>query len=175
MDRTRSIDFGTLSVLDALDLAMLIEEEAMDRYGEFADQMERTHNLVATAFFTFMHQVENKHRVALEAQRRKRFGDAPRTVSREMIFDIEAPEYDEARAFMTAREALETALRAEEKAHQFFVEALEKIESPEVKALFAELRDEELEHQDLVKRQLDKLPPEPALRTEDYADEPNEQ
>ena len=33
-----------------------------------------------------------------------------------MIFDVEAPDYDEARAFMTPRQALEAALRAEKKA-----------------------------------------------------------
>ena len=52
------------------------------------------------------------------------------------IFDIEAPDYDEARAFMTVRAALETALRSEEKAHAFFAAALPKIENATVKTLF---------------------------------------
>jgi rubrerythrin len=41
-----------------------------------------------------------------------------------------------------------------------------------VKTLFSELRDEEVLHQRLVQEQLDKLPPDPSLRTEDFEDEP---
>ena len=64
-----------------------------------------------------------------------------------MIFDVEAPEYDEARAYMTPREALTAALRSEEKAWRFFSQALPRVKDGEVKKLFQELQDEELEHQ----------------------------
>ena len=33
-----AIDFATLSLVDALDLAILTEDEARERYEEFADQ-----------------------------------------------------------------------------------------------------------------------------------------
>jgi rubrerythrin len=89
-----------------------------------------------------------------------------------MLWEVEAPEYDEARAFMTPRQAMETALRAEEKAHGFFVAALPRISDTNVKRLFEELRDEEVEHQNLVKKELAKLPPGPDVNPEDYADEP---
>ena len=89
-----------------------------------------------------------------------------------MIFDIEAPDYDEARAFMTVRQALHTALRAEEKAHAFFLAALPQIENGSVKTLFEDLCAEEVEHQELVKREIAKAPPDPTIPSEDFADEP---
>ena len=36
---TTEIDFRKLSLKDALDLAILVEDEAMERYNEFTDQM----------------------------------------------------------------------------------------------------------------------------------------
>jgi rubrerythrin len=89
-----------------------------------------------------------------------------------MLFDVEAPDYDEARAFMTARAALGVALRSEEKAHAFFVAALPQIEDADVRALFDELRKEEIEHQELVRRELAKTPPDPELSAADFADDP---
>ena len=39
MTTARGIDFNTLSLQDALDLAILIEEEAKDRYEELAAEL----------------------------------------------------------------------------------------------------------------------------------------
>lgn len=173
MAKTRSIDFGKLTLKDALDLAELVEEEAKDRYGELADQMEIHHNPEAAQFFRFMLGVEQKHEDKLAERRQKLFGKAPKTVRREMIFDIEAPEYDEARAEMSVRQALEVALRAEEKAFAFFDAALAEVKDAGVRELFSELRLEEMEHQELVKKQLAKLPPGPKSPLDDEGgDEP---
>lgn len=172
MSSTQGIDFAALSLQDALDLAVLIEEEARERYEEFADQMEAHHTPEAAGFFRLMAGNEEKHRVELAARRHERFGDAPSAVTRAMLFDVEAPDYDEARAFMTARAALGVALRSEEKAHAFFVAALPQLEDADVRALFDELRREEIEHQELVRRELAKTPPDPELSAADFADDP---
>jgi rubrerythrin len=172
MSATTGIDFAALTLRDALDLAVLIEEEARDRYEELSDQMEIHHTPEAAAFFRFMAGNEEKHRSALAARRRERFGDAPSAVTRAMLFDVEAPDYDEARAFMTRRAALEAALRCEEKAHAFFVAALPRLKDPDVRALFDELKNEEIEHQELVRRQLAEAPPDPDLAGDDFADDP---
>jgi len=171
----QGIDFGQLSLRDALDLAILVEEEAKDRYQEFAEQLELHHTAEAAKFFRFMVENEAKHREDLAERRQVLYGREPSTVTRGMIFDIEAPDYDEARAFMTVREALQVALRAEQKAHAFFVGALPHAVDPAVRALFDSLRLDELEHQALVQAQLDKLPPDPLGKPEDYGDEPVEQ
>ena len=172
MEKTRGIDFATLTLKDALDLAIRVEEEAYERYSELADQMEMHDTPDAAHFFRFMMGNEDKHRAELAERRRELFGDAPSTVTRAMIFDIEAPDYDEARAFMTVRQALHTALRSEEKAHAFFVAALPQIQNGSVKTLFEDLCAEEVEHQELVRRELAKAPPDPAIPSEEFADEP---
>jgi rubrerythrin len=51
-------------------------------------------------------------------------------------------------------------MRSEVKAHDFFAAALPQLLDPGVKALFAELRDEELEHQEWVRRELARQPVE---------------
>jgi rubrerythrin len=168
----QGLDYGKLTLKDALDLAVLIEEEAKERYTEFADQMQLHHNAEAESFFRFMAVNEEKHRAELAGRRARLFGDQPATVSSTMIFDVEAPEYDEARAFMTARHAMEAALRCECKAHAFFVGVLGHIQDPAVRELFEELREEEVHHQALVQREIERLPPDSGFKPDDFADEP---
>jgi rubrerythrin len=171
----QNLDLSGLSLKDALDLATLIEEEAHERYLELADQMEQHHTPEPATFFRFMAENEAKHGAELAERRRELFGDAPREVRRTMLFDVEAPDYDEARAFMTTRRALGIALRCEEKAHAFFVGALPHVKDATVSALFAELRDEEVLHQELVRRELARLPPGEEFDGEAFVDDPNAQ
>lgn len=172
MEKTRSVDFARLTLRDALDLATVVEEESKERYGEFADQMDLHHNPEAARFFRYMLDVETKHEDRLAARRKKLFGEAPRVVRREMIFDIEAPEYDEVRATMSLREALEASLRAEKKACAFFEAALGNVKDADVRVLFTQLRDEEREHEALVEKELAKVPPEGVVKAEDVDDGP---
>jgi rubrerythrin len=167
-----ALDFKKIDLRDALDLAILIEEEAEERYVEFANQMELHHTPDAAQFFRYMAENEAKHGSQLAARRRDLFAYSPRIVSRAMLFDVEAPEYDEARAFMTPRAAMQSALRAEKKAYRFFVEAMPRIRDTQVRELFEELRDEEVEHQKLVQRELDKLPPDDLVAPDAFEDEP---
>ena len=167
-----TIDYATLTLKDALDLAILIEDEARDRYAEFVDQMEIHHTPDAAAFFRIMAANESKHGQQLTAKRQALFGDEPSHMSGDMLWDVEAPEYAEAHAFMSPREAMEVALRSEVKAHEFFARALERVSDPEVRELFEELREEEVEHQDLVKKEMARLPPGPDVDPDDYVDEP---
>jgi rubrerythrin len=166
------IDFASLSLMDALDLAVLIEEEAKERYEEFAAQMDQHRTPDAARFFRLMAVNEAKHGMELAERRAQLFGDAARTVTRAMIFDVEAPDFDEARAFMSPRQAMKAALASEVKAHAFFVAALPTLKDAKVRALFEELRDEEVEHQALVKAELAKLPPDSGLSDDDFVDEP---
>jgi len=172
---TRGIDFANLTLMEALDLAILVEDEARDRYEEFAAQMEQHRTPDAAKFFRYMVENEAKHGRDLLERRIQRFGDAPRAVTRDMIFDVEAPDYDAARAFMSPRMAMKAALASEIKAHDFFVSALPVLKDADVRALFEELRDEEVEHQKLVQAELAKLPPEGGLSDEDFVDAPTAQ
>jgi len=169
---SRSVDFARLDLKDALDLAILIEDEAQERYEEFAEQMEVHHTADAAKFYRFMAENEAKHGAELAARRKILFGDAPTRMSRSMLWDVEAPEYDKARAFMSPRKALEVALESEIKAHDYFTAALPFLSDPDVKALFTELQGDEVEHKALVQAELAKLPPEPEIDVEDLVDEP---
>jgi rubrerythrin len=167
-----TIDFAALDLQDALDLAILVEEEAHERYLELADQMQQHHTPEAATFFATMARNEERHGAELRARRHSLFGDTPRRVKRSQVWDVEAPDYDQVRAFMSARQAMETALESEKKAHAFFVGAIPHLKDPEVKRLFQELRDEEVQHQDLVRAAMRALPPESKGDAGDYEDEP---
>jgi len=172
MSQPARVDLATISLQDALDLAILIEEEAQERYLEFVDQMALHHTPEAARFFASMAENERKHGEELRARRQRLFADAPRRVTRALLWDVEAPDYDQPRAFMTARQAMEVALRSETKAHEFFVQALPHVSEPEVRRLFQELRDEELVHQSLVNEAIRNLPASDASDASDYEDEP---
>lgn len=173
---TPTLDFKKLALVDALDLAVTIEEEARDRYLELADALTVAHTPEAAEFFRKMARMEEKHRVALLARRRETFGDQPATVGRAQVFDIEAPEYDTVRAFMTVRQALEVALESERKARDFFKTALLELTDPEARFLFAELAAEEADHEAYVQAEIARQatdpwgdpPADPAA----FADEP---
>jgi len=167
-----TVDFASLSLQDALDLAILVEDEAQERYLEFVDQMETHHTGEAAKFFAAMARNEQKHGDELRARRRSLFGDAPGRMKRSMLWDVEAPEYDQSRAFMSARQAMRVALASETKAHEFFVRAIPHVADPEVRKLFEELRDEEMLHHSLVREAMRTLPEGEEPDPGDYEDEP---
>jgi len=166
------IDFSNLSIKDALDLAILVEEEAEERYQELADNLELHNTKDAARFFRFMMTCEAKHGEELSAKRRELFDDQPVSVDRSMLWDVEAPGYETSKSFMTLQEALDVALAAETKAYEFFDAALPEVEDPEVRELFTELRQEEVEHMQMVREQMKKIPEGGDFDPEDFVDEP---
>ena len=166
------IDFANLSIKDALDLAILVEEEAEERYRELADNLEFHNTKEAAAFFRFMVTCEAKHGTELKAKRQELFGDQKSCVDRSMLWDVEAPGYESAKTFMTLHDALEVALSAETKAFEFFDGALPEVSDPEVRELFTELRQEEVEHMQMVRDQMKKIPDGDDHDPADFADEP---
>jgi rubrerythrin len=153
------LDLSKLSIMDALDLAKLIEMEACHRYQMFASQFGRTGGYDAGAFFVTMAENEAKHGQELEARRKALFGDAPARLTLDDLFDVEAPEMGATRRGMSTVQAFEVALVAEKKAYDFYDMALPGITDPEVRELFTELRDEETEHVEMLREAMSKLPP----------------
>ena len=153
------LDLSKLSIMDALDLAKLIEMEACHRYQMFASQFGRTGGYDAGAFFVTMAENEAKHGQELEARRKALFGDAPARLTLDDLFDVEAPEMGATRRGMSTVQAFEVALVAEKKAYDFYDMALPGITDPEVRELFTELRDEETEHVEMLREAMTKLPP----------------
>jgi rubrerythrin len=139
-----SLDLSKLSLMDALDLAKLIEMEACHRYQMFASQLGRTGGYDAGSFFASM--AEND-------------------------YDVEAPEMGAPRRGMSVVQAFELGLEAEKKAYEFYDMALPGITNEEVRDLFTELRDEETEHVEMLKAAMAKLPESASQEVEFDLDE----
>ena len=145
------IDYSGLDLMDALDLAILIEAEAQQRYELFAEQLGHSYDGDAGGIFEEMSVNEAKHAAELYQRRVDLFGDAPMRVSRDAIFDVEAPEVGANRWGISARKALEIALESEKKAMHFYSDAMKAVTNESIKELFLELRDEEVDHVRMVK------------------------
>jgi rubrerythrin len=165
------LDLSKLSLMDALDLAKLIEMEACHRYQMFASQLGRTGGYDAGAFFATLAENEAKHGRELEARRKALFGDTPARLTLDDLFDVEAPETGAPRRGMSTMQAFEIGLAAEKKAYDFYDAALPGITNPEVQELFTELRDEETEHVEMLREAMAQLPASASAEVEFDLDE----
>ena len=148
---TNQLDFSTLNLQDALDMAVLIEKEAEERYLSFVDQLGQRYPGDATNFFAMMARNEQRHGADLSERRRSLFGDTPSRVTKNMIqSDIEAPAPEKAVRYMSPRHALEVAMESEIKAYEFYNGILPFVKDATVRELVKSLRDEEVEHQRLL-------------------------
>jgi rubrerythrin len=154
-----NLDFSTLDLVDALDLAIMIEIEAWERYKVFAEQIGHRFSGDAASIFESMAKNEEKHGRQLHERRKEMFGDTPLRVSRSAVFDVEAPDVGSPRWNMSPLKAFQLALASEEKAFWFYDEALKHVTEPAVRELFSELRDEETLHVRMVKDAIEALPP----------------
>ena len=161
------VDFSKLTLMDALDLASLIEIEAFQRYTLFAEQIGRRYSNDTGSVFQSMANNEKKHGDQLAERRLALFGDKPPKVKLDDIFDVEAPDFGAPRWNMSQLKAFQVALASEKKAFAFYDEALPSVKQPDVKALFEELRDEEAEHIHMIETIIAKLPPSAAIDLED--------
>ncbi|HUJ28990.1 MAG TPA: ferritin family protein [Myxococcales bacterium] len=157
------IDFARLTLRDALDVALLIEEDAKARYVDLMANAMLHDSYEAAEFFGHMAGHEEKHAEVLARRRTELFGDQPTTVTPAMVSGIEqwtgvAP------GPLSGRAALQMALRAERAAWKFFSMAIPRLIDEAAVKLFVELRDEEIMHQRMVLDQLEKTPPESSLK-----------
>ena len=167
------LDLTKLSLMDALDLASLIELEAHERYVMFAKQLGRRGGLDPSSFFRSMAENEAKHGRQLAERRKSLFGDTPARVKLDDLYDVEAPEVGAPRITMSTLQAFEVGLAAEKKAYDFYDMALPAITDPDVRTLFVELRDEETEHVEQLQAAIAKLPADASIEDEiDYDDSP---
>ena len=163
----RAIDFASLSLVDALDLAILIEFEAFQRYTQFADRLGSRSPDDAASVFQSMAVNEKKHGDELAERRLALFGNTPATIKLDDIFDVEAPDFGASRWYLSQLKAFQVALFSEKKAYAFYDAALPGVTQPDVRSLFEELRDEEAEHVRMIEAIIAKLPPSAAVDLED--------
>jgi rubrerythrin len=161
------VDFSKLTLMDALDLATLIEVEAFKRYTQFAEQLGIRYAGDAASVFQSMAVNENKHAEQLAQRRLALFGDERPKVKLDDIFDVEAPDFGAPTQNMSPLKAYWVALYSEKKAFEFYDQALRHVDQPDVKTLFEELRAEEAEHVQMLEAIIDKLPPSAKVDLED--------
>ena len=142
--------------------AIALEREAAERYGEFARRMDDLGNEAAAEVFATLARLEQEHlQTLLERTQGVEIPDfvdeqyeyawldagAPETAARELVFRL-----------LTARQALEIALRAETRAQTFFERVMLTAGDPALRALAREMAAEEGEHIALVERLLEHTP-----------------
>lgn len=154
-DKTRAPQ--TLEVFMALALAM--ENEAVERYTEFADAMETHNNPDVAAMFRTMAGYEAKHAQAIMKQ--MGWTEAPAVPHQAVVWPgYDAPEasaIDAVHYLMQPWHALELALAAEQRAEQFFGVIVACATTDVVRQAAQELQAEEAEHVALIKAWMAKV------------------
>lgn len=156
---------------DFMAVALAMENEAVERYTEFADMMETHNNGEVAALFRTMAGYEAKHAQHIMAQMGWQAAPA---VPRELVCwpGYESPEaapVDEVHYLMQPWHALQLALGAEQRAEAFFGALAAMTANEAVRAAALEMQAEEAEHVELVKAWMTKVPPP----DRDWSDDPD--
>lgn len=110
-----------------------------------------------TAIFQEMAEEERQHGAELEERYRERFGPVP-IVADDPKEVIEAPDLEDAEAFifdsMTLEQALESGLRAELEAREFYRRQMAHTADPELQQTYRELAEFEETHVRLLQEKL---------------------
>ena len=141
------VDFSRMDGRDALDIAIVIEDEAQLAYEHLADWVKGDGNIEAADFFKRMAVREKRHKDEITARRAELFGDVPARHDEAAPWEAEVPDYESLGRKVSLEEAFNVAIGAETRAHDFYAEALDYIEEPSVVELFDWLRKAEIEHQ----------------------------
>ena len=165
------LDYSKLMLMDALDLATLIEVEASKRYRQFAEQLGSRYDDDAASVFQSMAVNEDKHGEQIAERRLALFGDERPKVKLADIFDVEAPDFGAPGQNMSPLKAYWVALSSEKKAFAFYDQAIRWVKHPDVKTLFEELRAEEAEHVRMIEAIIAKLPPSAKIDLDDEDDD----
>jgi rubrerythrin len=145
---------------DLLAVAYQIEIDAVDRYKVLADQMETHNNAELVKVFRDLARAEGIHGEEI----RRLAGDFDVAEHARKIARFERSESPEevdlggAHYLMTPWHALQLSLKGEERALAYFTSIVETAKDAKVKAMAAELMEEEAEHVQLVHRLLQRYP-----------------
>ncbi len=148
------------SVAELLAHAYHMEREAQARYTYLAEQMEIHNNTQLADLFRKLADVEAIH--AKDILRQMQEMNVPELSPSEAVWSGgEAPEsvdMADASYMMTPHQALQMALHAERRAHDFFEQLRTATDDVDVERFAAEFAEEEREHVDLVLAELKKYP-----------------
>lgn len=151
---------ATPTLAEFMAQALAMEQEAVERYTEFADAMEMHNNRDVATMFRQMAGYESKHAEQIMAQ--MGWTEAPEPPAGGFGWtDLEAPETvpgDEIHYLMQPWHALQLALAAEQRAERFFGALADAATTDAVRNAALELQAEEHEHVQLVRAWLAKVP-----------------
>ncbi len=145
---------------DLLAVAYQIEIDAVERYNLLADQMETHNNPELVKVFRDLARAEGIHGEEI----RRLAGDFDVIAHARQIAKFERGESPEeadlgsAHYLMTPWHALQLSLAGEKRALAYFTSIVETAKDAKVKAMAAELVEEEAEHVNLVHRLLRRYP-----------------
>jgi rubrerythrin len=168
---TGRVDLSALDLCAAVDLAIVIEDEARQRYEQLAGQVGGRYPGDASEVFQAMADVQRMHTAHLAKRRRQVFGDAPPHFDETVVCDLEAPSHGAVRVFMGPRDALAAAMEAEARAVEFYDEAAALVRDPAAKVFLEGQREEDFDHWQALEAWMAAAPPGPDLE-EDEADPP---
>ena len=140
------VDFSKMNGQDALDIAIVIEDEAQLAYEHLAEWVESDGNTEAADFFKRMAVREKRHKEEIAQRRKELFGDAKPRHDDDAPWQAEVPDYEALGKNVTLKDAFDVAMGAETQAHDFYAEAIDFIEDPQIVELFEWLRKAEIEH-----------------------------
>lgn len=150
------VDFSKLNVQDSLDIAIVIEDEAQLAYEHLAEWVAGDGNTEAADFFTRMAGRERRHKEQITARRKELFGDAASRYDPNAVWQTEVPDYEALGKKVSLEEAFNVAMDAETEAHDFYAEAIDYIDNPDVEELFEWLRKAEVEHKRMLREEMAK-------------------
>lgn len=150
------LDFSMLDAMDILDLAIYVEQEAEDNYDQLA-AWAKNDNPDAASFFKKMAGWEKLHGSQVAEKRKERFGDTPAKYTSNLAWEVEVPDFDQVGSSLSLADALQLAYDAETRAREYYESVMEYISDNETLEFVTSLRDAEIQHQRLVKEQMDQL------------------
>jgi rubrerythrin len=161
-------DFSSLSVQEALHVAIFIEERNADIYTQFAElfaEFRDPESLQMAQVFYDMAEEERHHGTMLQERYFERYGTQHCIVTEEDIKDlIEVPKLDNGEIFAIVRsrtahspryKALEIALLAEESAQKFYAKLIPRTDDSALKKIYTELAEFEDGHSRFLRGKID--------------------
>ena len=145
---------------DFMARAYTMELEAVERYAQFAEQMETHNNRDVAALFRKLSDIEALHAKRILAEMHwSSLPALPPAYAWETDEAPETPPFDSLHYLMQPFHALEIALRCEQQAQKYFEEIAAAGGVPSrVKAAAEEMAAEECEHVRLIREWLTRVP-----------------
>jgi rubrerythrin len=160
-------DFASLNPQEALHVAIFIEERNAEIYHQFAEmfaEFRDPESLEIAAAFWDMANEERSHGTGLQKRYFDRYGTRPCSITEEDISDfIEVPRLENGDIFTISRlkvgrsprqMALEIAHAAEQNAVRYYNRLAETTEDSELRALYKEFVELEVNHSDWLDKKL---------------------